>query len=180
MTPADALARLLAWDRECVVALNAFAAHPRLVAALAVVSRLGDGLAWWALGIGLALFGGAEGLQCALHVALTAAVCGGVYLLAKRAIGRPRPYVHLESIRRGALPLDEFSFPSGHTLQAVALGVVTMSYYPWAAVALVPFILATAVSRVVLGLHYPSDVLAGAALGALLAGASLAFTAAVA
>lgn len=52
-------------------------------------------------------------------------------------------------------PLDEFSFPSGHTLHAVAFSLVAMAHYPVLAWALVPFTASVAVSRVVLGLHYP-------------------------
>jgi len=76
------------------------------------------------------------------------------------------------AVQQGAAPLDAFSFPSGHTLHAVAFTLVALSYFPALAPVLVPFALLTAASRVVLGLHYPSDVLAGAALGAGIAGAS--------
>jgi undecaprenyl-diphosphatase len=71
-------------------------------------------------------------------------------------------------------PLDAFSFPSGHTLHAVAFTLVALGYWPWLASLLVPFTLLTATSRVALGLHYPSDVIAGAALGAAIGASSLA------
>jgi undecaprenyl-diphosphatase len=68
-------------------------------------------------------------------------------------------------------PLDEFSFPSGHTLQAVGFTVVALAWYPLLAPLLLSFTALVATSRVVLGLHYPSDVLAaigiGSALGSL-------------
>ena len=70
-------------------------------------------------------------------------------------------------------PLDEFSFPSGHTLHAVAFSVVAVAHYPVLAWLLVPFTASVAVSRVVLGLHYPSDVLAATGIGGALAAASL-------
>jgi undecaprenyl-diphosphatase len=78
------------------------------------------------------------------------------------------------AIRPGADPLDQFSFPSGHTLHAVSFSILMVAHCPQLAWLVVPFALAVAASRLVLGLHYPSDVLAGAALGALIAAASFA------
>lgn len=72
-----------------------------------------------------------------------------------------------------AASLDEFSFPSGHTLHAVAFSVIAIAWFPALTLPLLLFAMLVAMSRVVLGLHYPSDVLAGIALGAVLGGASL-------
>ena len=72
-------------------------------------------------------------------------------------------------------PLDRFSFPSGHTLHAVSFTVSVCSSLPALAVVLVPAAVLIALSRVVLGLHYPSDVLAGGLLGALLGAAATAW-----
>jgi undecaprenyl-diphosphatase len=85
---------------------------------------------------------------------------------------RPRPYEVCQDIFLTGKPLDKFSFPSGHTLHAVVFGLVALSYYPLLSVVIVPFVMMVGLSRVVLGLHYPSDVLAGAALGAAIAGVS--------
>ena len=65
--------------------------------------------------------------------------------------------------------MDLYSFPSGHTLHAVAFTLVALTYYPHLAWLLIPFASLVAMSRVILGLHYPSDVFAGALIGALLA-----------
>ena len=70
-------------------------------------------------------------------------------------------------------PLDEFSFPSGHTLHAIAFSSVAVAHYPWLAWPLAPFVALVAASRVVLGLHYPSDVLAASVIGTALASLSL-------
>jgi len=70
-------------------------------------------------------------------------------------------------------PLDEFSFPSGHTLHAVSFTIVALTWFPALAPLLVPFTVLVAASRVVLGLHYPSDVLAATAIGGVLGGLSL-------
>ena len=70
-------------------------------------------------------------------------------------------------------PLDEFSFPSGHTLHAVAFTLVTLAYFPLLAWLLIPFSAGVAASRVALGLHYPSDVAAATVLGGVLAAVSI-------
>jgi undecaprenyl-diphosphatase len=85
---------------------------------------------------------------------------------------RSRPYQVNPLVSANAAVLDRFSFPSGHTLHAIAFTFVACSYYPGLWAILAPFTLLTAVSRVALGLHYPSDVIAGGVLGGLIAGAS--------
>ncbi len=117
---------------------------------------------------------GIEGLQASLHLAATGAfaLLGLPPLKRWRPAGRG-PFAGDRRIRAWVAPLDEFSFPSGHTLHATAFSVVAVAHYPVLAWLLAPFALAVAASRVVLGLHYPSDVLAAIAIGGLLAAASL-------
>ncbi|HYL88651.1 MAG TPA: phosphatase PAP2 family protein [Burkholderiales bacterium] len=136
------------------------------------VSWLGNGIFWYALMLTLLLRDAAEALQPVLHMAMVGAACTATYSVLKRSTLRPRPYQVVTAVERGAAPLDAFSFPSGHTLHAAAFTLVAVIYYPALAPALVAFALLTAASRVVLGLHYPSDVLAGAALGTGIAAAS--------
>jgi undecaprenyl-diphosphatase len=159
------LARVLEWDRACAVLLNQTLspAHERL---WITVDRLGDCGPWLVLIVSIALLGGAEGAYCALHMLGVGVLAVTVYKLVKQCAGRPRPCVRIESVRRCVEPLDEFSFPSGHTLHAVAFSVVALVYFPSLTLALVPFVVLTGLSRIALGLHYPSDVVAGAAIGA--------------
>ena len=133
------------------------------------VSRLSDGVFWYALMIALALANSDDGLRCALHMAAAGVLGLLVYRLIKLSTSRPRPFTTLDGIQPGSRPLDEFSFPSGHTLHAVGFTVVLHAYYPVLALALVPFVVLVALSRLVLGLHYPSDVLAGCLMGAAVA-----------
>ena len=99
-----------------------------------------------------------------------------IYTLLKRVFVRERPFITHTSIDMKAVPLDRYSFPSGHTLHAVSFAWQATAHFPELGWVLLPLAALIAGSRVVLGLHYPSDVLAGAAIGAALAelGTSLA------
>lgn len=137
----------------------------------AVISRLGDGVFWYALMLALWLAGGQSGRSAALQMAVLGLVSLLLYKAIKRWSRRPRPLA-VEHLNVRVLPLDEFSFPSGHTLHAVGFTLVAITWFPWLGWLLVPFALCVALSRVVLGLHYPSDVLAAIALGWALSEAS--------
>jgi undecaprenyl-diphosphatase len=129
-------------------------------------SRLGDGVIWYVLMLALPFFYGAQGLKVALIMLATSAVGLAVYKFLKRTFVRERPFIRHAGISLAGAPLDRYSFPSGHTLHAVAFTWQACVAFPELAVVLVPLALAIAASRVVLGLHYPTDVLVGALLGA--------------
>lgn len=165
--------RLTLHDAGWCLRSNRLCARIGALRYFAAVSRLGDGLFWYALMGVLVVVDGLAGLRASLHLALTGLVALAFYKLLKRWIRRPRPFASDERIHAWVAPLDEFSFPSGHTLHAVAFSLVAMAHYPILAMLLVPFTASVAVSRVVLGLHYPSDVLAATAIGSALAALSL-------
>ena len=166
--------RLRLWDSALCVRFNGAVRIAPLRQAFRIVSRLGDGVFWYALMLALLTTGGAAAFGPVGRMAGTGLVCTLIYKWLKSKTSRPRPFAVENAVRAGADPLDPFSFPSGHTLHAVAFSIVAIAFYPILAWLLVPFTLLVAASRVVLGLHYPSDVLAGAALGALIAQGALA------
>ena len=129
------------------------------------ISRLGDGVVWYVLMLILPIVDGKAGLAVTLHMLLVGLIGLAIYKWMKASFIRERPFVSHESVKLGAAPLDQFSFPSGHTLHAVGFTSVVMVYYPALGWLLVPFALLVAASRMILGLHYPSDVLIGAAIG---------------
>ncbi len=136
---------------------------------LRIASRLGDGPIWYALILALPLLYGAAGVRPAIVMAVTGALGVALYTLLKRLLARERPFITHTAIDPAATPLDRYSFPSGHTLHAVSFAWQASAHFPQLGWVLLPLTALIAGSRVVLGLHYPSDVLAGAAIGAALA-----------
>jgi undecaprenyl-diphosphatase len=166
------LRELLRWDQALCLRLNGGLRYALVLRSFQALSWLGNGIIWYALMLSLLAVHRGEAMLPVLHMIFVGAVCAATYKMVKRHTLRLRPYQALLRVEAGAPALDKFSFPSGHTLHAVAFSMVACSYYPGLAALLVPFTLLTAASRVVLGLHYPSDVLAGAAIGASIAAAS--------
>ena len=162
-------------DREhawCLVA-NRWGTRAVVRAYFRAISRLGDGAFWYALMAALVLLDGWRGLAVSAQLAATGLVALMMYRKLKRWTRRPRPFAADVRIRAWVAPLDEFSFPSGHTLHAVAFTTVALAHYPALAPLLLPFAASVAASRIVLGLHYPSDVLAATGIGLALGTLSL-------
>jgi undecaprenyl-diphosphatase len=157
-----------ALDPRLCRAASRWAARRGVHRTFAVISRLGDGHVWYGLMVVLAVCAGSRGVYAALQMAGTGFVAWLLYRALKRRTRRPRPFrAHLDVVAR-AIPLDEYSFPSGHTLHAISFTIVAVGWFPLLALLLIPFTVLVAMSRVVLGLHYPSDVLAGLMMGAVL------------
>lgn len=146
---------------------NGLLQQPQVHRAFVLISRLGDGVFWYVLILSLPLLIPGDGTLLAIVMSAIGIFNVYVYKRIKKTLARPRPYMSYSSIKKGAQVLDEFSFPSGHTLHAVTFSVVLVAYSPLLASVFVPVALLTAASRVILGVHYPSDVLFGIALGLL-------------
>jgi len=146
--------------------MNRGVQHRSLRVLFKTASRLGDGVVWYALMLALPLMYGERGMKVALIMLATGAAGLAIYKFLKRTFVRERPFIRHAGISLAGAPLDRYSFPSGHTLHAVAFTWQACAAFPELGLALVPLALTIAASRVVLGLHYPTDVLVGALLGA--------------
>lgn len=169
-----AFARLDSLEVRLCLPVNSAARFPIVRHYFAAVSRLGDGVAWYTLLALLPILFGVEAVAPALHTAVTGLAGVGIYKFLKERLVRERPFHSHRGVRALVSPLDRYSFPSGHTLHAVNFTVMISHYYPGLLWLVLPFAASVAISRVVLGLHYPTDVLAGGLLGWLLATVSLA------
>ena len=153
--------------------LNRIGQRTPVKSLFAIISRLGDGVFWYILLAALLLVHGKAAMVPVIHIVAVGTVSTLIYKWLKTKTSRLRPFELNQLILPGAETLDRFSFPSGHTLHAVAVSIVALSYYPTLGWLVIPFSILVAASRPILGLHYPTDVLAGAAIGGIVAGVSL-------
>ncbi|MCK7622884.1 phosphatase PAP2 family protein [Streptomyces sp. RS10V-4] len=125
------------------------------------------GLLWFGLAAGAAVLGGRPARRAALRgVASLALASATVNTLGKRSVRRARPVLDAVPVmRRVRRQPFTSSFPSGHAASAAAFATGVAFENPWWGLALAPVAASVAFSRVYTGVHYPGDVLAGAALG---------------
>ncbi len=135
------------------------------IAAARALSRSGDGLMQILLPSLLILLDRQHGLKLFIATALAFAVERPLYWALKNSCQRKRPPEAIPSFRSVITASDRFSFPSGHTCGAFLLAAMTSEHYAALAVPMYLWSSAVGVSRVVLGVHFPTDILAGALLG---------------
>ncbi|OWR28137.1 phosphatase PAP2 family protein [Saccharibacillus sp. O23] len=107
--------------------------------------------------------------SAALHSLVALAVSHVPVAIAKKLYPRVRPHLALPETNTFRNPLVDHSFPSGHTTAIFSVTVPLMILIPWSTAVLLPIALIVGISRMYLGLHYPSDVLAGGVIGSLTA-----------
>ena len=163
--------RMLDLDLRGCLYLNQLSHAEKVAYFFKMISKLGDGIFWYAM---LAIVWIMQGVQYSLqmiYIVITASVGTLIYKVLKTKTVRPRPYQVHQVIRLGERPLDHFSFPSGHTLHAVLATTVLGYIQPLLLVIMLPFTVLVALSRMILGLHYPSDVAVGVVIGGAVASA---------
>lgn len=137
-----------------------------------VATRGGDGWLWYGLGLILLVYGG-EQRFAAIGAAGSAAVTGiFLFRALKRTSRRKRPCEIEPHCWSAILPPDKYSFPSGHSITAFAVAVSISLFYPFLLTILLTLAFLIAASRIILGMHFLSDVLAGSTLGVALGFAS--------
>lgn len=162
------------WDLRCARRLHRAAGHGATRRVLALASAAADGPLWVLLFVALWLFT-ADGFALAAQAAALGGLNLGLYSLLKQGTRRERPFRSCADIRQHIEAPDVFSFPSGHTLHACSYALLLSAAFPPVWPLAWGFALLVGLGRVVLGVHYPSDVLAGALIGIATAHVALAW-----
>ncbi|MGH4137284.1 phosphatase PAP2 family protein [Clostridium sp.] len=106
----------------------------------------------------------------ALHVMATRAMISitistGIGKLLKITVTRLRPFIDIPNLNIKKIGIDKYSFPSGHTIGAFSLAVIIALYFPIFGFITIPLACCVGISRMYIGVHYPTDVMVGAFLG---------------
>ena len=138
--------------------------HSALTNACLYLSKTGDGQLY-ILVIGMLCW--LEGFEspCLQGILLAFLIERPVYFVLKNSLKRNRPEAALANFRSIITPSDQFSFPSGHTSAAFMMATLLGLYFPPLIIPLYCWATGVGCSRVVLGVHFPSDILVGALLG---------------
>jgi undecaprenyl-diphosphatase len=165
-------------DHRVMRSLNSWRAPRWIRFWMLTATRMGDGWLWYTLGAILIAFGGSRG-YAAFSAAGSSAIVGVlVFKVLKSLSHRPRPCQFQPHCWAKVLPPDQFSFPSGHTMTAFSIALVVSYFYPALEWPMYFLAVSIGLSRIVLGMHFLSDVLAGAVLGSALGvGSIVAFAA---
>ena len=107
----------------------------------------------------------ATGKRFVLSIALAFSLERLLYHLLKQSLKRDRPYERIIDVQSRVRPPDRFSFPSGHSASAFLMMTVLTGFFPALQIPTLLWATTVGIARVYLGVHYPTDVLAGAVLG---------------
>lgn len=146
-----------------------FRHHRKLATAARAISRTGDGYLQVLIPGTLFFVDDLYGKDFFLVTLLAFLIHLPVYWTLKNSLKRPRPPEVIPAFQSFITASDKFSFPSGHSAAAFLLANLTAFYYGVTAWPLYVWAILVALSRVVLGVHFPTDILAGIAMGTVIA-----------
>ncbi|MBE5952697.1 MAG: phosphatase PAP2 family protein [Lachnospiraceae bacterium] len=161
---------ILEWDASVLLWIQENMRTDLMTTIMKAITRLGDGgCLWIVLAIVLLVLNKTRKVGAASALALIITFVT-VNLGIKNAVARIRPYEVIDGLTNLVGKQSDFSFPSGHSAHAFAVGVVILIMMPKKiGVPIFAISILMAFSRLYVGVHYPTDVIAGVVLGTIIA-----------
>ncbi|MCZ8512611.1 phosphatase PAP2 family protein [Paenibacillus filicis] len=163
------MSRVLSWlqhhENRMFCLVNQKMHHTALDRFFNTITHLGGATATIMLALCLAIFARGDWRTAGFEMCAALAVSHLPVAIIKKKYPRLRPYLVLPDTVTCKNPLTDHSFPSGHTTAVFSVAVPLMFIGSSVAIILLPLALLVGLSRIYLGLHYPSDCLAGSLIG---------------
>ncbi|PYI53019.1 phosphatase PAP2 family protein [Paenibacillus flagellatus] len=163
------MSRMVSWlshrERQLFYMVNRRARNAVLDKAFSAITHMGGATFTIALSLLIGLAGIGKWSLAGWECLIALAVSHIPVAVVKRTYPRRRPYLVLPETNIGKNPLSDHSFPSGHSTAIFAVAVPLVAAAPAIGFFLLPLAGLVSVSRIYLGLHYPSDCAAGIVIG---------------
>ena len=157
--------KLIKLDHKIMVLINVKLRCRPLNVLMPIITYLGSSEFSIALIISALLITGYSRKSYGLKLSLALIISGMITQVIKRTVNRLRPFLIMEDLHIKKIGIDDYSFPSGHTTGAFSMAVMTLLFYPALTVPCLLLAFLVGISRIYLGVHFPTDVFVGIIIG---------------